>query len=175
MNEEPFYRKFCVIGLGSTDEINNILLELSKSEVTYISGTGMIIATFETEKNIVDIETKLKEEDKSYIVFEMTPGFFSANIKSGEIQEKLFGGPISNKDIFDEYNKMAENIMSFMDIEDMEKVNLEFYKTGKIITDINEWIADPSMDDLLDKINEKGMDSLSKYELDLLNKYSQEK
>lgn len=175
MNEEPFYRKFCVIGLGSTDDINNILLEMSKSEVTYISGTGLIIATFETDKNIVDIEEKLKEEDKSFIVFEMTPGFFSASIKSGEIQKKLFGGPISNKDIFDEYNKMAENIMTFMDIEDLEKANVEFFTTPIKPPNFNEWVEEPSIDDLLDKINEKGMDSLSKKELDLLNKYSQEK
>lgn len=175
MSEEPFYRKFCVIGLGSTDDINSILLEMSKSEVTYISGTGLIIATFETEKNIVDIEEKLKEEDKSFIVFEMTPGFFSANIKSGEIQEKLFGGPISNKDIFDEYNKMAENIMTFMDIEDLENANVEFFATPIKPPNFDKWVEEPSMDDLLDKINEKGMDSLSKKELDLLNKYSQEK
>lgn len=172
--DEPFVRKFCVIGLGEAETINQILLELSKSEVTYISGTGLIIATFETEKTIVDIEEKLKDANKSFISFELTPGFFSANIKSNEIQEKLFGGPISNKEIFDEYNKMAENIMNFMSIEDLKNSGIEITAMPINPPNFEDFLEDPSLNDLLDKINDTGMDSLSKYELDLLNKYSKE-
>jgi len=38
--------------------------------------------------------------ERSYIIFEMTPGFFSANIENKEFQEALFGSISSNENSF---------------------------------------------------------------------------
>ena len=51
----------------------------------------------------------LKTNERSYIIFEMTPGFFSANIENKEFQESLFGSLTMNNNN-DAYNKLKESL-----------------------------------------------------------------
>jgi hypothetical protein len=178
MEENEFHelppRQFCVFGLSDIEELKMILLDIAVQEITYVNGTGMIIATFNSKHTIVEIEDILNGEGISYVIFEMTPGFYSANIIGNDIQEKLFGGPINNRDLFDKYTEMAENVMQFMSPEDLEK-GMIFEVDGTTKPKMKPFkIEDPTLDELLEKINEEGIDSLSKYEKDLLNRYSEE-
>lgn len=94
--EPNFLKKFCLIGLGSTDELKEDLTVISESSVNFVSGEGLIIATFETAFSIPEIEELLKMNNRSFIVFEMTMGFFTANIENKEFQNALFGGEIDS-------------------------------------------------------------------------------
>lgn len=94
--EPNFLKKFCLIGLGSTDEIKEDLTVISETSVNFVSGEGLIIATFETAFSIPEIEELLKMNNRSFIIFEMTMGFFSANIENKEFQNALFGGEVDS-------------------------------------------------------------------------------
>ena len=108
MDNPNFIRKFCIIGLGNTEELKEDLTVISESSVNFVSGEGLIIATFESAFALPEIEELLNMSNRSYIIFEMTMGFYSANIENKEFQNALFGGDISSSNT--SYNMMLEAI-----------------------------------------------------------------
>jgi hypothetical protein len=170
-------RKYCIIGLGNVTGVTKLLSEISETDVAYVSGSGLVIATFHSAMHLAEIETLLNDEEKSYIVFEMTPGFFSANIKDKKFQNTLFGGPIDN-------TGFHENIIK--SLEDLKDIKIEFKQMDEIedFEDLMDFIPrgnkrveepEPDMDDILDRISEVGYEKLTKKEKELLDKYSQSK
>jgi len=108
MDNPNFIRKFCIIGLGNTEELKEDLTVISETSVNFVSGEGLIIATFESAFALPEIEELLNMSNRSYIIFEMTMGFYSANIENKEFQNALFGGDISSSNT--SYNMMLEAI-----------------------------------------------------------------
>jgi protein-arginine kinase activator protein McsA len=108
MDNPNFIRKFCIIGLGNTEELKEDLTVISETSVNFVSGEGLIIATFESAFVLPEIEELLNMSNRSYIIFEMTMGFYSANIENKEFQNALFGGDISSNNT--SYNMMLEAI-----------------------------------------------------------------
>ena len=108
MDNPNFIRKFCNIGLGNTEELKEDLTVISETSVNFVSGEGLIIATFESAFALPEIEELLNMSNRSYIIFEMTMGFYSANIENKEFQNALFGGDISSSNT--SYNMMLEAI-----------------------------------------------------------------
>ena len=108
MDNPNFIRKFCIIGLGNTEELKEDLTVISETSVNFVSGEGLIIATFESAFALPEIEELLNMSNRSYIIFEMTMGFYSANIENKEFQNALFGGDVSS--INTSYNMMLEAI-----------------------------------------------------------------
>ena len=47
MDKPNFLRKFCIIGLGSTEELKEDLTVISETNVNFVSGEGLIIATLQ--------------------------------------------------------------------------------------------------------------------------------
>jgi|TARA_R110000803_G_scaffold59391_2_gene117954 hypothetical protein len=106
---EPYLKNYCIIGLGKVDEVKDDLTVISESSINFVSGEGLLIATFTSTFHIGEIEDILKTNERSYIIFEMTPGFFSANIENKEFQESLFGSLTMNNNN-DAYNKLKESL-----------------------------------------------------------------
>tara|TARA_B100000497_G_scaffold87839_1_gene97963 strand:+ start:2918 stop:3457 length:540 start_codon:yes stop_codon:yes gene_type:complete len=174
-------RAYCVIGLGNVKDLTKILTEISENDVSFVSGTGLIIATFMSTWNISEIEDLINGEEKSYIMFEMTPGFFSANIRDKQFQQTLFGGPIENsefyKNIEDTFNKLNDMDI-FKDIDDGIVDESDDYMTIMDFmknTKKREEEEEPALDDILDRISEVGFENLSDKEKVLLERYSKNK
>ena len=170
-------RAYCLVGLGNVKNLTGILEELATSEVSFVSGTGLIIATFMSELNVSDIEQRLNKDEKSYIVFEMTPGFFSANIRDDKFQDTLFGGKIDNTEFYQNIQDSLDIFKQmdlFKDIEDMQEGVEDDYMT---IIDFmkkshKKEEVEPDLDEILDKISKVGFENLSDKEKVLLEKYS---
>ena len=170
-------RAYCLVGLGNVKNLTGILEELATSEVSFVSGTGLIIATFMSELNVSDIEKRLNKDEKSYIVFEMTPGFFSANIRDDKFQDTLFGGKIDNTEFYQNIQDSLDIFKQmdlFKDIEDMHEEEeddfmtvIDFMKKSHKREEV-----EPDLDDILDKISKVGFENLSDKEKVLLEKYS---
>lgn len=168
-------RKYCVIGLGNVSGMNKLLSSISETDVTYVSGSGLIIATFQSAFHLSEIEILFNQEEKSYIIFEMTPGFFSANIKDKKFQDTLFGGPIDNSEFPKNISTILDTLKN-MKFEFREINDVEMEKFIKFDKNEEDDIEEPDVDDILDKISKiGGYEKLSKKEKDLLNKYSQGK
>ena len=169
-------RAYCLIGLGNVKDLIKSITELCENEISYVSGTGLVIATFMTKSNIVELENRLNEIEKSYILFEMTPGFFSANIRDNRFQETLFGGPINNTDFFYNLDILSDELFNdinekfYDDEEDTEFMSIkDFIRKGS-----QPKKEDLNVDDILDKISEIGFENLTDMEKSFLDDYSKE-
>lgn len=127
MDNPNFIRKFCIIGLGNTEELKEDLTVISETSVNFVSGEGLIIATFESAFALPEIEELLNMSNRSYIIFEMTMGFYSANIENKEFQNALFGGDIS-----------SNNTSYIMMLEAIKKVREGLFFTPEQAKDILE-------------------------------------
>ena len=153
-------RAYCLVGLGNVNNLTEILEKLATSEVSFVSGTGLIIATFMSEMNVLELESELNKEEKSYIVFEMTPGFFSANIRDDKFQDTLFGGKIDNSEFYQNIQDSLDIFKQmdlFKDIEDMKEGDendfmtvIDFMKKSHKKEEV-----EPDLDEILDKILDK--------------------
>ncbi len=112
--KQPYLKNYCIIGLGKIDDVKEDLTVISETSINFVSGDGLIIATFTTAFHLAEIEELLKMNERSYILFEMTPGFFSANIENKEFQEALFGSIFNDTNSFgkmeDALNKIREGL-----------------------------------------------------------------
>jgi hypothetical protein len=121
--KQPFLKNYCIVGLGKVDEVKEDLTILSETSVNFVSGEGLIIATFSSAFHIAEIEDLLNMNGRSYIIFEMTPGFFSANIENKEFQETLFGNLTKDNKSFlkmeDVMDKIRENLKNGEDYFDL--------------------------------------------------------
>ena len=169
-------RSYCLVGLGNIKDLTKLLSEISENDVSFVSGTGLVIVTFMSSWNISEIEKYLNENEKSYIVFEMTPGFFSANIRDDKFQETLFGGPIENTSFFqnieDTLSQLKDidlfNNIQGEEIEDDYMTIMDFMKNSFK----KEEEKEPELDEVLDKISRVGFENLSEKEKVFLDNYS---
>jgi len=161
MDNPNFVRKFCIIGLGNTEELKEDLTVISETSVNFVSGEGLIIATFESAFTLPEIEELLNMSNRSYIIFEMTMGFYSANIENKEFQNALFGGDISSNNtsynmMIDAINKVREGI--FFTPEQVKEV-FEFKENKKTDEELLQEALDnedyETAAKLRDKLNSK--------------------
>tara|TARA_Y100000592_G_scaffold83685_1_gene133740 strand:+ start:807 stop:1301 length:495 start_codon:yes stop_codon:yes gene_type:complete len=162
--EQIRLKKYCLIGLDDIEQIQKDLEYISNDIVNFATGEEIIIATFKSELNIIELEEFLNMEKRAYIVFEMLPATFSANLLIEKFQEALFGGKVDNTEftpLFEARLKMENIMTSTEEIPDLNKIiDIEPIK--------------PTMDELLDKISKVGLDKLSKIEKQYLKEYSKQ-
>jgi len=164
MNPKIMIRSYCLVGLGDIEDIKEDLIFISETNPNYVGGKGMLISTFTSTLHIVEIEEFLNMNERSFLIFEMTPGFFSANLKDKGLQQILFGGKIDNSNVFS--FKMEENLREFIETLKGDMIPEDIKVTNNKVEDT------PTLDDLLDKINDIGVKNLTEKEIKLLKKYS---
>lgn len=165
MKPKIFMRSYCIIGLGDKKGIKEDLKFIAETEINFVSGEELLIATFMSTLRIREIEEFFKMNERSFIVFEMTPGFFGAHLGDNKFQEALFGSMgMSNKGMG--INEIENNLIEFMKTikEDLEEIDLPTF--------INKKECDPTLDEILDRINQIGVENLTNKEKQLLHKYS---
>lgn len=162
MDKPNFLRKFCIIGLGTTKELKEDLTIISESSVNFVSGEGLIIATFQTAFMVSEIEELLKMSNHSYIIFEMTAGFYSASIENKEFQEALFGGEIdSSKTPFHLIDEALKNVRNRIFFNEEKISGFTDNQFGDITYKSDEELLEEALNDedyeeaakLRDKIN----------------------
>lgn len=158
----------------STDQtsfVNQIAYEvgqLSENEnVSYYYGDESIIYTFDTNEPFelvkMYIEDLFTEFDLVYFLTEFKPDHMSSNMNK-EVYKHLF-----NQEKFTILSESSENLDSLNQEVD-EKIYSLKRELMNMIQGGEEKI--PSLNELLDKINLVGMNNLTKKDLTLLNKYS---
>lgn len=173
-NNGIILRKYCLIGLDDVEEIKKDLEIISESVSNFATGENLIIATFSSSLNIIEIEEFFNIEGRAYIIFEMLPATYSANLLIDKFQKALFGGKIDNSefvDLFKVRHNMENTFKEFTE-DNMESV-LEDFKlniSNSVIEDIVK--PNPTVDEILDKINDEGINKLTPVEKEILNNHS---
>ena len=86
------------------------------SVANFATGENLIIATFGSALNIIEIEEFLNMNERAFIIFEMLPATFSANLILEKFQKTLFGGKIDNSEfigLFNVRNNMEHTMKKF--------------------------------------------------------------
>ncbi len=164
MGESIILKNYCLIGLDEITEIQQDLEYISESVVNYATGDSLIIATFKSSLNIIELEDFLNTHQRAYIVFEMLPATYSANLMLEKFQKALFGGKIDNTEflpLFQVRNNMEGVLGQMLEEERFDKRNIQDIQPIK-----------PTMDELLDKIGKVGLENLSRIEKEYLKEYS---
>ena len=65
---EPYLKNYCIIGLGKVDEVKDDLTVISESSINFVSGEGLLIATFTSTFHIGEIEDILKTNDNMKLI-----------------------------------------------------------------------------------------------------------
>lgn len=165
-------RKYCLIGMDNIDEIKEDLEIISDSVANFATGENLIIATFSSALNIIEIEEFLNINERAFIIFEMLPATFSANLIIEKFQKTLFGGKIDNSEfigLFNVRNNMEDTMKKFSE-DNMEGILEELHTNIKNTEEAI--LIEPTVDEILDKITDKGIKSLSEIEKEILNKQS---
>lgn len=141
-------KNFCLIIFGNKKNIAKELELIAESPVNYLTGDKVFIATFKSVLFAKDIEILLSDHKLNFIISEMIPSLFSADL--GVLNEKLFN---------------------------MESNPIMKYKTENVECEVveNRIEEDLTMDELLDLISEKGLNSLTKKQKKQLNNLSTKK
>ena len=160
-------RPYCLIGMGDIKGIKEDLQFISETESNFVCGDSLIIATFMSTLRIIEIEEFFNMNDRAYILFELTPGFFAANLQNPKFQRALFGdvthvNTLLNGEMEDTLKEFINNIE-----EDLGELNKAVGSTSII--------KDPTLDEILDKISELGIENLTIKEKEILKNYSTEK
>jgi hypothetical protein len=158
--KQSYLKNYCIVGLGKVDDVKEDLTAISETTINFVSGDGLMIATFTSAFHIGEIEEILKTNGRSYILFEMTPGFFSANIENKEFQTALFGSIIDNANplskMEDALNKIREGIKNG-NMDDVEPfMSGDLYSEKSDVELLEEAIENEDYEEaakLRDKIN----------------------
>lgn len=169
-----------------TEQIADELSVLSDSpNLNYYYGpesSVFTISTLDSYEDVKDyVDMILGTCEVMYVLLPYTPDKLSYGLPT-KVSEHLFNDGVndfmSEKPTNSEPNDFEVRKMIQDKIRDTFKLNIEnfdFEYDEEEWTDIDEIknkYRNPSLDDLLEKIKEKGLNSLTEKELQLLNKYS---
>jgi hypothetical protein len=139
--ENLLIKNFCLTIIGKNKGVGEYLTIVSEGPINYLEGNEVFIATFQSFLTTKDIESILSEGKFNFIIFEIIPSLFSANL--GKLTNKLFD------------KKIYEPIFNPKDYED---------------TVVNYVIEEElDLDQLLDLISQNGYNSLTKKQKEKLN------
>jgi len=150
------------------DKIAKFLsLSMKSDSVRFYFGDTAAVFTFETDFNLMNVTSHLDELfSKPEIIYFLLPyQTDKLSVKLDAItQTHLFGTDddiISEEEFLNIIKERVEKNIIFEDEED-DEIDLCYSKKVK----------EPSLDDILDKISDSGMNSLSENEKEILSKYS---
>lgn len=179
MDDKIFLRPFCLVAIGEEIELEEIKKDLSfiaEPKANFVEGDTVIIATFKTSLLLGEIEEFFNMNERTFVIFEMIPSKFYANLQNNEFQKALFGNEFDIKNLMGEDNvnlsdyvpKISENLKEFLNEIKEELRGEEYFNT-------QSRYEDPTVDEILDRINIVGLDNLSKKEKEILEKNSNNK
>lgn len=172
-------KKYILFAFGDYDEkkeIVNLILDfvtqISTTDVKYQYGETGVLVTFTSESKINDIsnffEKNIVSLTSMYFVFPVDKN--SIVSMEDEMHEHLFGKINETSNGYFNENNVSISYYFNEDNDSLnEKMAEELFKT---LFQIKVQEKTLSLDEILDKINDKGFESLSSTEIKTLEKYS---
>ena len=128
---------YCVIGLGKIETIKKDLSYVAENNFNVVYGDGLLIGTFKSALNIMEIEDILKKNKLSYIIFEINIGFFSVSLENKSLEEKIFGSYLSQLPLLKMREEMLKSVFGKKSNEELleEAIENEDYETAAELRD----------------------------------------
>ena len=128
---------YCVIGLGKIETIKKDLSYVAENNFNVVYCDGLLIGTFKSALNIMEIEDILKKNKLSYIIFEINIGFFSVSLENKSLEEKIFGSYLSQLPLLKMREEMLKSVFGKKSNEELleEAIENEDYETAAELRD----------------------------------------
>jgi len=85
------FKNYCIVALGSVNELKEILIKISETELRFIKQKGVFIATFKTTMFANELKTLLDEKKLTLFIFELNNDSVY-KIGNDKINSQLFSG-----------------------------------------------------------------------------------
>lgn len=113
------FRNYCIVVMGETKGALDEIIKISETKPNLLDAKGILIATFSSIAEPSELTEWFIENNRSFLIFDLSKKSSGFNIIKKEIHEGLFG---FLKDI--DVDEMGENFIKTINV-DMESVNVE--------------------------------------------------
>ena len=180
---------YCLISLGENQNMVNILTNIINGKFNHLDMKKVFISTFESNFELGEIENLLIDFKKNFFLTKMSPTNFTAHIMDVKIDEDLFSDYVQkliklNNDTSEEKSKEIDDSDYYDMRKDEEIPPASFFLNNEHEYEIflnslknfrkkkKEKDTVPTLNELLDKISEVGLENLSEKEKEYLENYS---
>jgi len=167
-----------------TEIAEEIAVITKSTNIKFYYGPDACVFTFDTLDDFKSVseyvDIILSEGELSYFLLPYSPDKLSYRLPE-DVSKHLFTDKLSDikkmdQDLEVRFKKLDdelfEKMMNFMGEDDDEDDDISKLIKRTKTTKVDDYISENQFNSILDKINSEGMSSLSKKELDLLKKYS---
>jgi hypothetical protein len=86
------FRNYCIAVVDNVNGIKEEISRISESVVKYVDGKGLIIATFSSAALVTELKEYFRENNRSFLLFELGEDNYGVNFTKRNIHDHLFSG-----------------------------------------------------------------------------------
>lgn len=130
------FRNYCVVIMGNTKNVLPEIEKISESKVNVLDAKGILIATFSSNFEPCELTDWFKDNNRSFLVFDLNTNNSGFNITKSDVHEGLFSF-LNNEDLEEKarellhtiedariVNRMKKNKPTEITIEDVMKLTI---------------------------------------------------
>lgn len=130
------FRNYCVVIMGNTKDVLPEIEKISESKVNVLDAKGILIATFSSNFEPCELTDWFKDNNRSFLVFDLNTNNSGFNITKSDVHEGLFSF-LNNEDLEEKarellhtiedariVNRMKKNKPTEITIEDVMKLTI---------------------------------------------------
>ena len=89
-NKNMKFRNYCVVIMGNTKDVLPEIEKVSESKVNVLDAKGILIATFSSNFEPCELTDWFKDNNRSFLVFDLNTNNSGVNITKTDIHDGLF-------------------------------------------------------------------------------------
>lgn len=162
------FRNYCVVIIGDTLGSQDEIIKISETKPNILDGKGLLIATFSSIAEPNEITEWFKQNNRSFLVFDLDKNSSGFNITKPHIHEGLFGflNTLNMDDMNNSFAKAIELSAQTNNVETQTKPIVK-KNIGLDEKEIKKMRYEERQD-LLNKLIENGLEKLSEDDKKLL-------
>jgi len=155
------FRNYCVIILGNTVGVEEEIKKIAETTPNMLNAKGIVIATFSSLLEPVEIKDWFKEYNRSFLTFDLDEEGSQYNIVKEHIHEGLFG--------FLRESNLVEMTKNFSKTLEENKGETIVGKKNKLSEEVIKNMSKNDKQNLLNELIDGGIDKLSEEDKKLLH------
>ncbi len=149
------FRNYCVVIMGDTKNVLPEIEKVSETKINVLDAKGILIATFSSNFEPCEITDWLKDNDRSFLVFDLDSTNSGFNVTKKDVHDGLFS-------FLNDINleEKAKDLLHI--IEDAKVVNrMKNSKVKEITIEEVMKLTISEKKEMFDKILDKGVDNFT--------------
>jgi hypothetical protein len=149
------FRNYCVVIMGNTKDVLPEIEKISESKVNVLDAKGILIATFSSNFEPCELTDWFKDNNRSFLVFDLNTNNSGFNITKSDVHEGLFSF-LNNEDLEEKARELLHTIEDARIVSRMKKNK----PTEITIEDVMK-LTIVEKKEMFDKILDKGAENFT--------------